>query len=274
MHNIYTFRPIEIDGIYCYLVIYANPKVLNIESLHIHCKIKTHGQYSQFKKENYSLYHYAYETIESAIVKAKQVISSFRVLDGDLISPRAYRLAMLEADFIPYKESQNCSVCFRGTLDTTLCGHSLCFHCRQSCVMREMLDCPICREPNIVQYYNIENGLLNNSSYSIVIHALNGTNNIEYTSEVDEDDDDDEDDEDEDTVVDADSDENITIHDSSQDTIVEMETEETDEETEILHYYIDRTPTHTITIVNDISESNKENIPVAIVDEEEINIPM
>lgn len=61
MHNAYSFRPVRIDGIYCYIVIYDSPKVINFESVHVRCKI------DEETTEKYSLLYRTYVDIENAI---------------------------------------------------------------------------------------------------------------------------------------------------------------------------------------------------------------
>lgn len=169
-HQKYTFRPIKIDGIDCYVVIYGNNKIVNFEAIHIYCKFECNGEkYDQ----PYSIYHFHYHTIEGALAKIERVANSFKLFDGDLISSEQYMMLQLEKMVIPYREEQTCCVCFVNTYDTTLdCNHYICLHCRYLCIFNKKSDCPVCRKENALKYYSNDMKLVNNCEYGVVYRSM------------------------------------------------------------------------------------------------------
>ena len=168
-NKMYVFRRMIIDGIHCQPVLYDSIKTLNIEAVKIQCKVKRDGE---LVDEEYSVYNYKYKKIEDAIRKLMVVSKSFKIVDGDLISPVAYKDFTMESELIPYDESQKCSICYTSTADCLECNHHICLKCRQDCLIRDMHKCPECRKPNMMKYYNIDNGLINNNCHSSVMLAM------------------------------------------------------------------------------------------------------
>jgi hypothetical protein len=162
----YSFRTVSIDGVLCYPVIHKYRKIVNFECVNIECKITNSQGYSV--KEKYSVYHKSYKTIRNAILIVENVIATFRIVDGDLISADEFKICILERKFNPYQEDQICSICYENTMDITECEHYLCLKCRESCIRKKKLDCPICRKKEAVVNYNIDNGLINNVVYKCI----------------------------------------------------------------------------------------------------------
>jgi len=221
----YTFHTTCIDGIFCTPVLYKNPKVINIECVYIKCHVIKSGE---TKAEKYSLYHKKYDTIEDAVRIVMRVANHFKIIDGDLLSPNTYAATKLEFDLMPYTEHQTCGVCLNGTLDITLCGHHLCIHCRQKCVMAGHDNCPTCRKPNMVSIYSIESKLINNECYPLLVEAMNleykydAGNHYEDNTDADDADDADDDDDDDDIFGDDtdDDDDEESEDEENQDVVV------------------------------------------------------
>lgn len=196
--KMYIFRRMLIDGIHCQPVLYDSIKLLNIETVKIHSKVKRGGQ---LHDEQYSIYHYRYKTVEDAIRKLQYVSKSFKVVDGNLISPTSYKDLNMEVELIPYDESQKCNICYISTADCLECRHHICLKCRQDCVMRNIHKCPECRKPNVMKYYNIDNGLTNNTCHRSVMMAMDiermqdASTEDEATEDADEEEDEDTEDE-------------------------------------------------------------------------------
>lgn len=165
-HKSYSYRSVSIDGVLCYPVIHKHRKIVNIESVHIQCRMK--NKWGDNKFEKYSLYYRKYRSIRDAILIIEEVISSYKIIDGDLVSPYDYKIAMVETKFNPYTDKQTCCVCYEKTMDTTICDHYLCMKCREICIRKEKPNCPMCRNPGIVNIYNIDNGLINNNEYKCI----------------------------------------------------------------------------------------------------------
>jgi len=166
----YSFRTVTIDGVLCYPVIHKHRKIVNFECVNIFCYVK--NKWGDKTKEKYSVYYKKYSSIKEAILTVELVNKSFRIYNGDLMSPHDYKMAKAEERFIPYNQSQVCCVCYENTLDTTVCDHYLCLKCREVCLKKCVKDCPMCRNPGIVSIYNIDNGLINNNVYTILREAL------------------------------------------------------------------------------------------------------
>lgn len=176
-YKTYTFRPVRIDGVYCYAVIHRKTKIVNFESIHVICHITVRNQIK--KTQKYSLLYKKYKTIENAIEIIEKVVSTYKIYNGDLVNPNDYELQKLEEKYIPYEEGQKCCVCLENTQETTTCNHYICFHCRDKCIIAQKPDCPICRKPGVMRIFNIDNNLINNDEYIVLSDAID----YEYRSE-------------------------------------------------------------------------------------------
>ena len=165
----YAFRCVNIDGVKCYPVIHKYKKIINIESIHVAYFNKNNNNSSP---EKYSLYFTHYDNIEGAIEKIERIVKTFKLYDGDLVSSNEYENLKLEEVFVPYNEAQQCCVCYENTMEITLCDHYICFKCRETCIMKDQCDCPMCRKPDVLKYFNIDNGLINNVQHKDLKRAL------------------------------------------------------------------------------------------------------
>jgi len=169
-HRTYFFRPVAIDGILCYPVIYGGRhKIVNFESIHINCFVK---KGDKKYKQKYSLFFQKYKTIIGALDLIEDVVKNYQIYNGDLVSKEAYELMKLEESVIPYTEDQICCVCNDNTTDTTLCKHHICLQCREQCILNEQPNCPVCRKEEIINMYCNETNLINNSEYQILQYAF------------------------------------------------------------------------------------------------------
>jgi len=189
-NNTYHFRPMQIDDINIYMVLHGKYKILNVESIYIGCKVKIDGE---LIKQNYSLYHYKYNTIKQALQKAKEIKAEYRIYDGELVSTKSYKMLKLEEQIIPYTEDECCVVCYENTSDITECKHPICLGCREKCILQEQTDCPVCRSSNTLSFYTNRSGLINNNVYSSLKRAIN-SDNKKWTSDDEDSDDGDSDD--------------------------------------------------------------------------------
>lgn len=165
----YTFRPTKIDGHNVYIVIYNKFKVVNIESIFVQCKVKIN---SFEEVQNYSLFHFEYETLEKAIARIEQIKKDYKLYNGELVDADVYKLSKLEECIIPYSEDEKCCVCFEDTSDNTLCNHSICLTCRESSIINYHYDCPMCRKSKALYYYNNKNNLVNNEQFALIKRAI------------------------------------------------------------------------------------------------------
>ena len=155
----YHFRPYAIDGVFCYIVLYIKFSLLTVESVNVKCKFKYEGNvYNQ----PYVLYHHKYKSFKEALQTVQKITTKYKILNGDLESPENYEELKLEKCVLPYGENEKCSVCYEDTTDTTICNHAICLNCREKCILQQQLNCPICRNENIMHLYNNTMQLFNN----------------------------------------------------------------------------------------------------------------
>jgi len=175
----YHFRPYLIDGVYCYIVLYFKFSILTVESVNIKCKFSyQENDYNQ----PYVLYHRKYKSIKDALMIIQKITTKYKILNGDLESPENYDELKLEECVLPYTEDERCSVCFENTTDTTLCDHYICMNCREKCILKQHMNCPICRKEDIIQYYNNKLQLFNNrDTYELKCIFINNYHH-KYTS--------------------------------------------------------------------------------------------
>jgi hypothetical protein len=166
----YFFRPVAIDGVLCYPVIYGGRyKIVNFESIHINCFVKK-GDTKQ--KQKYSLLFQKYRTMLEALNFIETVVSSYKIYNGDLVSQDNYNTMKLEEIIIPYTQEQVCCVCNDNTTDITECKHHICLQCREQCILNDQHNCPICRKEEIMNMYYNESNLINNNEYHILQYAI------------------------------------------------------------------------------------------------------
>jgi hypothetical protein len=203
------------------------------------------------RKQTYSLLYVKYKSIEQALHKIENIVATYKVYNGDLVSSESYIQLKLEESIIPYSDEQVCSICNDNTMDITLCKHYICFHCREQCVLTNNMNCPVCRNEEIINIYNIDNGMINNSSYPILEFAIeyeNDNNTRDFINIQDDDDDDDE----------------ISRNNSDNDSENEDETIidiQDNEERESIELIIDRQPQNNVILSNppyDISGVHRE----------------
>ena len=155
----YHFRPVIIDGVYCYIVLYLKYKIFTIESINVKCKFNNHYI-------PYVLYHKEYTSITKLVNLIHRITTNYRILNGDFMSLSNYNDMKTEEILIPYKEEEVCCVCLENTTDTTTCNHFICFKCRDKCIIQQRKDCPMCRQSNVLGIYCNNMNLINNSDYS------------------------------------------------------------------------------------------------------------
>jgi hypothetical protein len=156
----YHFRPYRIDGVYCYIVLYLEKKILTIESINIKC------YFNDIHSVPYVLYHKKYKSIEKIVQLIHEVTTTYKIINGDLLCKTDYNDIKIEEKMIPYKEDEICCVCLEHTTDNTTCGHFICFSCRDKCIIQKKRDCPMCRTKNVLSTYSNVMNLINNVDYS------------------------------------------------------------------------------------------------------------
>jgi len=236
-HKTYHLRPVKIDGIYCYVVIHSKYNIVNFESINIKCLVTKNNRK---KKQAYSLLYIKYKSIEKALHRIEQIVATYRVYNGDLVSPESYIQLKLEETIIPYNAEQVCSICNDSTMDITLCKHYICFHCREQCVLTNNMNCPVCRNEEIINIYNIDNGMINNNSYPILEFAIEYENDNSINDFI--------------NIYNNEDDDDITRNNSDNDSENEEETivdiQDNEEQDEPIQLIIDRQPQISMSLVN------------------------
>jgi len=171
--NIYVFRCVRIDGIYCCCVIYRDEKIVNIESVRVLVKN------AEGIAENYSLHFDYYDTIEHAVELVHKIVTTYKLYNGDLYSPEDYNHLIAEEPIIPYSDNEQCSVCHINTNDTTSCGHYICFKCREQSLFSGDKHCPTCNKLDVLSIYHNDVNIINNYHYGDLVSALATDKNIE-----------------------------------------------------------------------------------------------
>jgi hypothetical protein len=161
--------------------LYFKFSIITVESVNIKCNYSYQGKdYSQ----PYVLYYRKYKSFQDALQIVQKITTKYKILNGDLESPENYEELKLEDCILPYREEERCSVCFENTTDTTVCDHYICFNCREKCILKKQLNCPICRNANIMHLYNNILQLFNNrDSYELSCIFLNSS--YKYSFDVD-----------------------------------------------------------------------------------------
>ena len=177
----YHFRPVIIDGVYCYIVLYLKYKIFTIESINVKCKFNNHYI-------PYVLYHKEYTSITKLVNLIHRITTNYRILNGDFMSLSNYNDMKTEEILIPYKEEEICCVCLENTTDTTTCNHFICFKCRDKCIIQQRKDCPMCRQSNVLGIYCNNMNLINNSDYSELSMLFNRKFHDDDSSTEDDDD--------------------------------------------------------------------------------------
>jgi hypothetical protein len=155
--NSYHFRPYKIDGVYCYIVLYFKIRLITVECLHIRYKCQNNG-----KQDPYVIYNRKYTTLEKAIQYISNIRNKYKIIDGDLMDMENYNLCKLEEKLLPYQKDEVCSICYENTMDITSCNHGICLQCRDTCLLKDIKDCPICRSTNVLPFYQNRFDLINN----------------------------------------------------------------------------------------------------------------
>jgi hypothetical protein len=168
--NIYIFRSVKIDGIYCCCVLYRDQKLLNVES------VRTIVRNETGKTENYSLFFDYYDSEEEAVEMVQTIVATYKLYDGDLYSPETYGQLLAEERVIPYLEEQKCSQCNIHTSGMTKCGHYICFRCRENNLFLDVKNCPVCNKPDILCVYHNDTNVINNYHYSDLAEAIQYNN--------------------------------------------------------------------------------------------------
>ena len=229
----YHFRPYRIDGVFCYIVLYLKEKIMTIESINVKCN------FTENHTVPYVLYHKKFKSIEKIIQLIHEIVTTYKIINGDLLSPKHCSDIKTEELLLPYNEDEVCSVCLEHTTDNTSCGHYICFSCRDKCIIQKKKNCPICRCSNALSTYHNSMQLINNVDY-IELYDLfyNKMHRIMNDDEYDDDNNSvvssssDEDEEGEDEDSDEDSDEDDDGHGDDNNSVVSSsdETNELEEE--------------------------------------------
>jgi hypothetical protein len=100
--------------------------------------------------------------IEDAVEGLKNIINTYKFFDGQLLSPKEFKKAILERELFPLHEDFKCVICFIPTKNTTSCNHRICFGCRYQQITinknPKRFRCPSCRKKNELNIFRDEDG--------------------------------------------------------------------------------------------------------------------
>ena len=176
------FRPVSLDGIYCYFVFYLLESVFTVEAINVKCNVKINGN---LKTMPYILYHHKYKNFKQALLMIKEINKSYKIMNGDLLSAQNYKEMRLEEAILPYSPNEVCCVCLENTTDTTTCDHYICLSCRDKCIIKQKPDCPICRRTNVLPVYCNTTNLINNRDFSDLYKIFSRKNHSLFDSDSD-----------------------------------------------------------------------------------------
>ena len=144
--------------------------IFEIDQIQMDIKI-----YKEFKKYYYCLiaknfwYHEAnpsgnniihlfksgyFHTVLELLEHIKEVKMNYHFFDNILCSSKQKeKLTKLKKSlaFFP-KEENECSICYEPTKQVTICNHPICLQCRESCILLQKENCPICRGSKLYYY--------------------------------------------------------------------------------------------------------------------------
>ena len=152
------FVPIKIDDIKLYICIRKNNAkkytyMLETVNVKMFTSNNNRARIIIFTSENY------FEDLIELFNEINTIKDTYVFFAYNLISPKKYELycrdSILNPEICPHccKKPQLCSVCFEKTCVYTVCKHPLCFKCRDACVERKMMNCPVCRRKDVDMIY-------------------------------------------------------------------------------------------------------------------------
>lgn len=109
---------------------------------------------SDEKNKDFVIYdNYGFDSIVSLLNNVQYVRNHYKMLDYCLLSPESMAEAIAQREFIPISQDKICTVCYEPTVEYTTCKHSLCFKCREKCIVQGKKTCPICRNSDLCIYH-------------------------------------------------------------------------------------------------------------------------
>jgi hypothetical protein len=109
---------------------------------------------SDEKNKDFVIYdNYGFDSIISLLNNVQYVRNHYKMLDYCLLSPESMEEAIAQREFIPISQDKICTVCYEPTVEYTTCKHSLCFKCREKCIVQGKKTCPICRNSDLCIYH-------------------------------------------------------------------------------------------------------------------------
>lgn len=94
-------------------------------------------------------------TVLELLEHFKDVKMNYTFLDNILCSSKQKeKIIKLKKtlSFFPDHNDNECSICYEPTKQVTVCNHPICLHCRESCILLQNNNCPICRGTKLYWY--------------------------------------------------------------------------------------------------------------------------
>ena len=151
-----SFTPIFIGGIQVDIIILSYDK--KKYNLYI---ISTNVQYQKENKEPFTtdyIFFYKKEdyfyNIFDLLDHVEYIKKNYVFYYNRLVSPTELnKLNRMKKSIVSFKIDE-CSICYRPTEEYTICKHSICFNCRDNCIIKKINTCPICRQTQLSMYPN------------------------------------------------------------------------------------------------------------------------
>jgi hypothetical protein len=94
-----------------------------------------------------------FDTILDLFENLTYVKMNYTFYEKMLCSPKQKeKLQKLKKSLSFFTTENECSICYVLTEQQTICNHPICLHCREKCILLQIYNCPICRNPNLKVY--------------------------------------------------------------------------------------------------------------------------
>jgi hypothetical protein len=146
--NITRHTYLEIDGMQVDVYI-KKEKYKDTYTYHINFQHFISNDEEQSDRSIYSYRKDGCKNVLSILEDIEEIKTYYKFLEQELLSPQKMKYAKMQRTFFPIPPEKNCSVCYETTHQYTVCKHPICFRCRYTCIQKNNLMCPICREEEL-----------------------------------------------------------------------------------------------------------------------------
>lgn len=174
--KVYEFQEIKINEISFLYEIYFSEKLFVIKCKNIYVLFDNDNKYSG----RYILHHKHYSNFNELLFYISSIHTHFKIFNGEFLNSDQLKQKVTEQYFFDHEISY-CSVCYEQTNETTLCDHHICLKCRETMILKQQFNCPICRKNDIIKFFSNDK----NDIYNLRYDELNFINNNEIMNNFD-----------------------------------------------------------------------------------------